>query len=135
MRHVHDVRQRDAPGDFDNGPAFDPLDRLPHHLRGHVIEQNDIRASLHGLPDIGQGVRFDHNPVSMRASFPGEPARCREGDALGAQKRDMVVLDHRAVSQRHAMIAATAEPDRPLLQGPQPWECLPCVKHAGPVPA
>ena len=55
VRHGADSFMIDAPRSFHNGLPIDDIHRLPHHVHGHVIQHDDVRAAFQRLPDLVYG--------------------------------------------------------------------------------
>ena len=86
----------------------------------HVVQQDAIDRQRQRLAQLIQVGHFDFDgPVSRIAR--AHPAH-RLGD--GADRRDVVVLDQRHVERPDAVVAAAAQPHRPLVQQAQPRTVL-----------
>src|SRR5207249_1336144 len=81
-----------------------------------VVEQDDLRASLHRFGDLVQRTAFDldFEPV-WRTGAGG-----RDGRGNPAGGCDVIVLDENAVVEPQAVIEAAADTHGVLLQDPQP---------------
>ena len=81
----------------------------------HVVEQHDGRAAGERLVQLLERVDLDLEGVQVRGA--GAYELDRGGDAAG--RRDVVVLDHRAVEQAEAVRRAAAVHHGLLLEGAQ----------------
>ncbi|MNM83929.1 hypothetical protein D3C81_960000 [compost metagenome] len=111
--------------------GLDSAHRVLHQVGSHVVEHDNIRASLQGFLHLFQVFRLHFNRHRVRNMSTS--AAHRLGDATGPF--NMIILDHDGVVQPEAVIRTSSSTDRILLQHPVARRRLACIHQPGRQPA
>ena len=103
---------RIVPDGFKRRPPACDFDRLPQHIRRHVVEQDRIDTKSERLLQLNQRVHF-HFDFNHR---PELSAQSRHGLLESTRGRDVIVLDQNGIIQTEAMVEPAAAADRVFLQ-------------------
>ena len=98
---------------------------------GHVVEEDDVRAGVHGLGDLIKSVRFNFD-FELRIARTGTLDGGGDGvRLLVAQGSEMVVLDENEIVEADAMIASAPAGDGVFLEAPPAGRGLARVENLG----
>ena len=127
-RHRAHGFQSHAAAGFGLSATGHPFHRAPQLRRGHVVEQDDVRAGGNGLGHLRERVGF-HFDLQSRKFFPR--ASHGGGDGVGlrlAQGGEVVVLDEHEIVKPEAVIAPAAAGHGVFLEASPAGSGLPRVE-------
>lgn len=107
LGHLTDSGQGYPARGLKNGTSPVHSHGLTHDITAHIVEQDDLNATVKALLDLIQCIGLNFNFHGVRSASSQEI----DGSTDGADCRQVVVLDHHPITQTKAVIMAAANPN------------------------